>query len=78
MRLSEDHDWFLRSREVGVNIKIIEKLALNIRVHHMNTTNGLSFKNSGMIKALSKSIKRREALGNLKNLDRIECIKRGE
>jgi len=78
MRLSEDQDWFLRSREVGIKTKIVEKISLNKRIHPESTTHGLSFKNSGMIEALNKSIKRRETLGNLTNMDRIERDQKSE
>ena len=62
MRLSEDQDWFMRTKEAGVSLKVKEKISLKKRVHKANTTHGLSFKNSGFIQALRNSINRREEL----------------
>ncbi|MFT4847770.1 MAG: glycosyltransferase involved in cell wall biosynthesis [Sediminicola sp.] len=68
MRLSEDQDWFMRTREAGVALKIKENISLRKRVHDANTTDGLSFKNSGFIQALRNSIRRREEINdNLKS-----------
>jgi glycosyltransferase involved in cell wall biosynthesis len=64
MRLSEDQDWFMRTREAGVSLKVKEKISLRKRVHDANTTDGLSFKNSGFIQALRNSIRRREEINN--------------
>ncbi|MFT5641877.1 MAG: glycosyltransferase involved in cell wall biosynthesis [Cyclobacteriaceae bacterium] len=68
MRLSEDQDWFMRSKEAGVSLEVKEKISLKKRVHDANTTDGLSFKDSGFIQALRNSIRRREELNrNLKS-----------
>jgi len=69
MRLSEDQDWYMRTREAGISLHIEEKISLNIRVHDANTTSGISFKNSGFINALRNSIRRRENLINNSKLD---------
>lgn len=69
MRLSEDQDWYMRTREAGISLHIEEKISLNKRVHNANTTAGISFKNSGFIHALRNSIRRRENLINNSKLD---------
>jgi glycosyltransferase involved in cell wall biosynthesis len=69
MRLSEDQDWYMRTREAGITLDIKEKISLNKRVHNANKTSGLSFKKSGFMTALRNSIRRREALKNNPKLD---------
>ena len=64
MRLSEDQDWYMRTREAGFTLDIKEIISLKKRVHVANTTSGISFKNSGFMTALRNSIKRRETLIN--------------
>jgi len=38
LRYSEDHDWFLRARERGIGIMIMEQVALYHRVHEYSMT----------------------------------------
>ena len=70
MRLSEDQDWFMRTKEAGVSLDIVEKISLKKRIHDTSTTDGLSFKKSGFIQALRKSINRREMLVKKSNSDK--------
>ncbi|WP_025742444.1 glycosyltransferase family 2 protein [Aquimarina pacifica] len=71
LRLSEDQDWFLRVREAKTSMKIIDKVTLNYRVHNKNSTNDLSFKGSGILEVLKKSLDRRRFADQLKSLDPI-------
>ncbi|WP_420578366.1 glycosyltransferase family A protein [Ekhidna sp.] len=69
LRFSEDQDWFLRVRERKVGVKYVEKLALNKRLHDDNMTKDLSFKETGLISALKKSIDRRRKSNDAQDLD---------
>lgn len=72
MRLSEDQDWFLRVREAGISLKVVNRLALLKREHTSNTTYQLSFGQTDFIMALKKSLDRRRANNAFVDLDRIE------
>jgi glycosyltransferase involved in cell wall biosynthesis len=72
MRLSEDQDWFLRAREVEVKMEVKERTVLRIRVHDHNTTKDITFKNSGMMEVLKKSLTRRREAGAIENLKIIK------
>jgi glycosyltransferase involved in cell wall biosynthesis len=81
MRLSEDQDWFLRAREAHVNIVVKDRLAARFRRHERNITKDLTFKNSGMIEAIKKSLDRRRAQGSPQNLkilspeNEVDCFR---
>lgn len=62
----EDHDWFLRARELGVSIKILKQITLYYRVHaqSMSHNEDLSKQYIYLIKALKKSLDRRRKANN--------------
>jgi glycosyltransferase involved in cell wall biosynthesis len=62
MRLSEDQDWYMRTKEANISLFIKEKISLKVRIHDTNISGNLSFKDSGFIQALRNSINRREKL----------------
>ena len=68
MRLSEDHDWFLRAREAGICMKITDKIVLRKRVHATSTTHQLTFSQSGMMQAIKNSLDRRRSHDDLTDL----------
>jgi glycosyltransferase involved in cell wall biosynthesis len=79
MTLSEDLDWFLRSREVGINVEVHEDVVQLYRQHEKNITKNRKATNSFMLKAFKKSLERRRETGEdfsigmplFKNLDEI-------
>ncbi len=66
MLYSEDHDWFLRARELNVSIKILKQITLYYRVHDQNMSikENLDKQYKFMIKALKKSLDRRRKHNN--------------
>lgn len=79
MTLSEDLDWFLRSREEGINVEVHEDVVQLYRQHEKNITKNRKVTNSFMLKAFKKSLERRRETGDdfsigmpsFKNLDEI-------
>lgn len=79
MALSEDLDWFLRCREVGIDVEVHEDVVQFYRQHEKNITKNRRVTNSFMLKAFKKSLERRRKTGNdfsigipsFKNLDEI-------
>jgi len=59
MRYSEDVDWFMRAREMGVSIVTIEAVTLFYRQHEQNMTRGKSTSELNVLKALKRSLDRR-------------------
>jgi GT2 family glycosyltransferase len=64
LRYSEDHDWFLRAREQGVSINIIEKVTLYYRLHEQNMTRNKNMNGFQLAKVLKKSLDRRRSQNN--------------
>ncbi len=59
LRYSEDHDWFLRAREAGIEMTVIDHITLYYRLHGKNMTRD---KNAGcfqLTRVLKKSLDRR-------------------
>ena len=63
LRHSEDTDWFLRMREEGVKVRIIEDVSLLYRQHGGNMTKDSRARNLGIVKALRLSLDRRRSHG---------------
>jgi len=59
LRLSEDHDWFLRAREKGIKIAILPEITLIYRLHGSNLTRGMKLNQVGLLKVLKRSLDRR-------------------
>ena len=59
----EDHDWFLRARELDVSIAILKEITLYYRVHAHNMSHNEDLGKRYMFKALKKSLDRRRGQG---------------
>jgi len=55
----EDTDWFMRAREMGVSMAIVEDVTLFYRRHESNMTLDSTARNRYFIRALKKSLDRR-------------------
>ena len=64
LRFSEDHDWFLRARELGVRITILRDVTLLYRLHGKNMTRTEPTGDYNLLKVLKASLDRRRALGS--------------
>jgi glycosyltransferase involved in cell wall biosynthesis len=60
----EDTDWFMRAREMGVSMTIMEEVTLFYRRHESNMTLDSTARNRYFIKALKKSLDRRRQEGD--------------
>ena len=58
-RYSDDLDWFMRARELGVLMMVYPETALFYRRHDRNITNQVELNNQYMLKMLKKSLERR-------------------
>lgn len=63
LRFSEDHDWFLRARETGLRLVILDEVTLVYRLHGENMTRGKSLTDMLLVRALKMSLDRRRASG---------------
>jgi glycosyltransferase involved in cell wall biosynthesis len=63
LTLTEDHDWFLRARELGVRIRIMRDVTLEYRLHRNNMTRGHETRDFVMTRVLKNSLDRRRARG---------------
>jgi glycosyltransferase involved in cell wall biosynthesis len=59
MRFSEDVDWFLRAREAGVPMVVLQEVTVLYRQHGGNMTRGRSTRDLGFIRVLQRSLERR-------------------
>ncbi|HEY9644829.1 MAG TPA: glycosyltransferase family 2 protein, partial [Chroococcidiopsis sp.] len=57
---SEDVDWFMRARELGVGMVVLEEVTLLYRKHDSNLTRDRQENMRGFLDALRKSIHRRQ------------------
>lgn len=64
LRYSEDQDWFLRAREQGISMVIIEQATLYYRLHEHNMTRNKNATDLQLIKVLKKSLDRRRRQSN--------------
>lgn len=68
LRFSEDHDWFLRARELGVAITVLPDVTLIYRIHSTNMTLGRTINDVALTQILKRSLDRRRAAGTLDDL----------
>jgi glycosyltransferase involved in cell wall biosynthesis len=62
LRYSEDHDWFLRARENGVQMTILDEVTLYYRLHEHNMTRDKKrVLDRQLVKVLKKSLDRRRS-----------------
>jgi glycosyltransferase involved in cell wall biosynthesis len=59
LRYGEDTDWFMRIREKGISMTIMQEVTLFYRRHESNMTLDSAAKNKYFIRALKKSLDRR-------------------
>jgi glycosyltransferase involved in cell wall biosynthesis len=71
---NEDTDLHLRIREAGLQICVLERLALIYRMHDHNMTNGWDPKRSDFFKVLRNSLQRRRARGQHCSLDGLHYL----
>jgi glycosyltransferase involved in cell wall biosynthesis len=63
LRFNEDTDWFLRAREVGLRIRILEDVTLIYRLHESNMTRARGTLQMSLTRVLKNSLDRRKAAG---------------
>lgn len=86
LRYSEDHDWFLRAREQGIYITIIDKVTLYYRLHEQNMTRTKNTNGFQLAKVLKKSLDRRrrqnsgqvQLLPKLSDFDKAKTLIRND
>ena len=61
---SEDTDWFMRVREMGISTAIVQEVSLFYRRHESNMTLDSVARNRFFIKAVKKSLDRRRRKGD--------------
>jgi glycosyltransferase involved in cell wall biosynthesis len=64
LRYYEDHDWFLRVREQGISMIIIEETTLHYRLHEHNMSRHKDITEFNIVKVLKKSLDRRRQQNN--------------
>jgi len=70
LRFSEDHDWFLRARELGLMMRILPEVTLVYRLHGRNMTRMRTTLDVGMTKVIKKSLDRRRRMAQPVELGR--------
>lgn len=68
----EDIDWYMRARELGVRIAILEQVTTLYRRHENNLTNDFATTRVYLLKALSKSLARRAQNSQVELRDLVE------
>ncbi len=63
LRVGDDQDWWLRAREAGLRILILEEITLHYRLHGTNMTRGATAESLELIEVVRKSLQRRRAMG---------------
>jgi hypothetical protein len=61
LRMGEDFDWFLRAREQGLNIKVLNRVVMIYRRHDANTTSDYDAVMQDGLRMLKQSLDRRRA-----------------
>ena len=59
LRYSEDVDWFMRAREQGIPMLILEQVTLLYRLHQQNMTHRKNLHDLSLMKVLKNSLDRR-------------------
>ncbi len=63
LRLSEDRDWFLRVREAGIPIVVLDRDTLLYRRHERSMSHGVPFADLCVLRVLKRSLDRRRRSG---------------
>jgi glycosyltransferase involved in cell wall biosynthesis len=63
LRFCEDHDWFLRARELGLRIRILDEVTLLYRLHGDNMTRGKAPDEMSLTRVIKMSLDRRKSAG---------------
>jgi glycosyltransferase involved in cell wall biosynthesis len=63
LRFCEDHDWFLRARELGLRIRILDEVTLLYRLHGDNMTRGKLPSEMSLTRVIKMSLDRRRSAG---------------
>jgi len=72
MRFAEDTDWFLRSREANIRMKVVKAASILYRRHETNITNTLDHSALGFIRSVKRSLdRRREGGGGASELPNV-------
>ncbi len=75
LKFHEDSDFWLRARELGINILVQRRLALIYRIHEHNLTTGKDMISTGFLNIIRRSIlRRRKSSGIVKELGRLTTI----
>jgi glycosyltransferase involved in cell wall biosynthesis len=69
LRFGEDFEWFLRAREEGLRIVILESVTLLYRIHENNMTRGMDRSSYILPRVLKRSLDRRRQRYNGQALD---------
>jgi GT2 family glycosyltransferase len=72
LQYSEEHDWFLRARELDVSISILKDITLYYRIHDKNMSHNEDLWKPFMVKVLKKSLDRRRKYGQGK-IQELPC-----
>lgn len=72
LRLGEDTDWFMRAREAGLDMRIVERTSLIYRRHPSSLTGNTQDSVRNLARLLKRSVDRRKAVGAADNLAAIE------
>lgn len=63
LRFGEDHDWFLRARELEIGVRVLRDVTLVRRLHRDNMTLARTPAEVALIRVLKQSLDRRRASG---------------
>ncbi|HWR57413.1 MAG TPA: glycosyltransferase [Thermodesulfovibrionales bacterium] len=72
----EDVDWFIRAREQGVSIAVMEYVFLLYRFHQSNMTRNATVRDSYFVRTLKKSLdrRRRGGYGSVAPFSKLTCF----
>lgn len=78
LHFGEDVDWFMRAREQGISMMIIEQVTHFYRIHESNMTLQAATRDSHLMRALKKSLdrRRREGSGQVAPFPKLRAIER--
>jgi hypothetical protein len=71
---NEDTDLHLRIREAGLQIWVLERLALIYRMHERNVTHGWDLRQADFFNVLHNSLQRRRLRGQYRSLDGLHYL----
>ena len=72
---NEDTDFHLRIREAGLQIIVLERIALIYRMHSHNLTHGFDLKKADFFRVLHNSLERRRSKGHCQSLEGLHFFK---